>query len=135
VNRKNPRGTLDTSLTIFSDNTVLCSEFPRYNQHPVTHRKLATISPDAARELPRIFLNCILGVSAVNMAVRNPGNGATSQLALETKVGVFEVMNIAFKQPYHHRADVLYGCILLMFVMEVRMQQILFVCHLALVLT
>jgi hypothetical protein len=69
------------------------------------------------------------------MAVRNPGNGATSQLALETKVGVFEVMNIAFKQPYHHRADVLYGCILLMFVMEVRMQQILFVCHLALVLT
>jgi hypothetical protein len=125
---------LNTSLTIFSDNTVLCSEFPKYNQHPITHRKLATISPDAARKLPRIFLNCILGVSAVHMAVRNPGNGATSQLALETKVGVFEVMNIAFQQPYHHRADVLYGCILLMFVMEVRMQQMLFVCHLALVL-
>jgi hypothetical protein len=106
-------------LTLLPDNTIICSTYPERNQHPVTHRRLATVTPDAVRELPRIFLNCILGVAAVHMAVRDPGNRSASQLALETKVGVFECMSIAFQQAHDQRADVLYACILLMFNMEV----------------
>jgi hypothetical protein len=79
------------------------------------------MSPDAVRGLPRIFLNCILGVAAVYMAVRNPGNCRIERLALETKVSVFEGMSNAFQHAQHHRADVLYACITLMFIMEVRM--------------
>jgi NADH:ubiquinone oxidoreductase subunit 3 (subunit A) len=106
---------------MLADNTVICSNYPTRNQHPVTHRRLATVTPDAVRELPRIFLNCILGVAAAHMAVRTPGNRSASQLALETKVSVFECMSVAFQQAHQQRADVLYACILLMFNMEVRM--------------
>jgi hypothetical protein len=111
----------DVSLIMLADNTVICSNYPTRNQHPVTHRRLATVTPDAVRELPRIFLNCILGVAAAHMAVRTPGNRSASQLALETKVSVFECMSISFQQAHQQRADVLYACILLMFNMEVRM--------------
>jgi hypothetical protein len=106
-------------LSLLPDNTVICSTYPERNHHPVTHRRLNIVTPDAVRELPRIFLNCILGVAAVHMAVRDPGNRSASQLALETKVSVFECMSIAFQQAHHQRADVLYACILLMFNMEV----------------
>jgi hypothetical protein len=112
------------SLILRSDNTIMRSDYPSRNQHPINHRRLATISPDASRRLPRIFLNCILGVTALHMAARNPGSFRISQLALKTKVCVFEGMSNAFQQAQHQRADVLYACITLMFVMEVRMSHV-----------
>jgi hypothetical protein len=88
--------------------------------HPIILTQLAEISPRAARELPRDLLNCILGTTAVHLAVRNPDDPAIVRLALEVKVGLFEGINNAFQQPQHQRADVLFVCITLMFAMDVR---------------
>jgi hypothetical protein len=102
----------------------MCSEYPSHNQHPINHHKLATIDPDTSRRLPRIFLNCILGVAAAHMAAKKQGHCRISRLALETKVSVFEGMSNAFQHAQHQRADVLYACITLMFIMEVRMSYV-----------
>lgn len=72
-----------------------------------------------AQSLPRDFLNCILGVAAVHLAVRNPGNRPIQNLALEAKVGLFEGINAAFQQPQRQRADVLLACTTAMLAMDV----------------
>jgi hypothetical protein len=77
------------------------------------------MTPRAAQELPRDILNCILGTAAVHMAVRNPGNQAIGQLALEMKVSLFEGINNAFQNSQHRRADILFVCTTLMYAMDV----------------
>jgi hypothetical protein len=101
------------------DNTQLCVEQSPSPQLPVTIEKTATISPEAAHQLPRDILNCLLGVSAVHMAARNPGNLSIERLSLETKVGLFQSIKNLFKYPGNQRADVLLTCITLMFAMDV----------------
>jgi hypothetical protein len=82
-----------------ADNSTICAEIPGSDYLPITLRKVAAISPDAAQSLPRDFLNCILGTTAVHMAARNPGNRPVERLALEAKVCLFESINTAFQQP------------------------------------
>jgi N-acetyl-gamma-glutamylphosphate reductase len=88
-------------------------------RHPIVVRKMAEITPQTAQLLPRDFLNAILSVAAVHMAVRNPANRSIGRLALEIKNRFFEGINNAVQQPQHQRADVLIVCITLLFAMEV----------------
>jgi hypothetical protein len=97
----------------------MCAELPGTGQVSVTLGKVATISPLVAQTLPRDLLKCILGIAAVHMAARNPGNRPVERLALEAKVCLFESINSAFQQPERQRADVLFACTHLMFAMHV----------------
>jgi hypothetical protein len=109
-----------TWLTMGVDNTIICAEQPASELHLIAFHKMASISPYATQGLPREFLNCILGISAVHYAVRNPNNHMVRRLALEMKVSLFEGINNAFQQPQRQRADVLFACTTLMFAMDVR---------------
>ncbi|KAF2826500.1 hypothetical protein CC86DRAFT_406762 [Ophiobolus disseminans] len=100
-------------------NTVMAAGSSEIGQVPVTIRKIALISPQVAKALPRDFLNCVLGTAAVHMAERNPGNRQIQNLALEAKVFLFEGINAAFQQPQRQRADVLFACTTLMFAMDI----------------
>jgi hypothetical protein len=103
-----------------SDNSALCAELTGSEGHPVILPSLARISPQAAQELPRDILNCILGTAAVHMAFRNPSNQAIGRLALEMKVRLFQGINNAFQEPQNRRADILFVCTTLMYAMDVR---------------
>jgi hypothetical protein len=102
-----------------ADNTKISVEQPQSYHLPISLQRIAPISPEMARQLPRDISNCILGVAAVHMAWQNPGNRSIERLALETKVRVFQSINGLFEHPEHQRADVLYTCITLMFAMDV----------------
>lgn len=107
------------ALTPFIGNTIMCAEHVTANRHPNSFNKLTAITPQVARELPRVFLNGILSTAAVHMLVRNRDNRSIARLVLEMKSQLFEGINKAFKEPQHQRADVLFACITVMFAMEV----------------
>lgn len=100
-------------------NTVMCAKHVEAAEHPLASDRLARLTPQIARSLPKDFLNCIIGISAIHMSIRHPGNSAVTRLALEMKNELFEGINNAFLQPHMQRADVLFICIALMFAMEV----------------
>jgi hypothetical protein len=107
------------TLTKKIGNTVMCVEHVKPSRHPNLFPHLTAITPQATRELPRVFLNGILSTAAVHMLVRNRNNRSIVRLVLEMKSKLFEGINKAFKEPQHHRADVLFACITVMFAMEV----------------
>jgi hypothetical protein len=85
-------------------------------------RYIAPLSPEMAEKLPRIIVNSILGIAAVHMAARNPGNRALERLALETKVNVFQNHNRLLqmsKNQAEHRPDVVICSGILIFAMDV----------------
>lgn len=93
-------------------------------------RPLAPLTPEAVQKLPRDLLNCILGIAAVHLAARHPGNRQIERVALETKVGLFQGINRLFQGPKDQGADLLFCCIALMFAMDVSMTLQLLICRL-----
>lgn len=89
---------------VFTDNSTICAERITVEQTKFIDRRLAPLSHETAQRLPRTIVNCILGIAAVHMASRNPGNRALERLALETKVNVFQSHN-SLLQASHHQAD------------------------------
>lgn len=109
-------------LTLRVVNTVMCARHAEAPEHPLASDRLAQLTPQIARALPKDFLNCIVGISAIHMSIRHPDNSAVTRLALEMKNELFEGINTAFLQPQAQQADVLFICIALMFAMEVCIQ-------------
>lgn len=107
------------ALTKGIGNTVMCAEHAKPARHPILLPRAAPITPQAARELPRVFLNGLLSTAAVHMLVRNRDNRSIARLVLEMKSKLFEGITRAFKEPQNQRADVLFACISAMFCMEV----------------
>lgn len=94
-------------------------EQDEWNSSPIQTQKLAQISPEVAKGLPRDIMNCLLGIAVVHMAVRSPSDRQIERLALETKVNIFQSVHDLFQHPQKQRADVLLTCINLLFAMDV----------------
>jgi len=109
-------------VLISSDNSTICREKVTREETKFIDRSIATITQENAQKLPKSIVNCILGVTAVHMASRQPGNRALERLALETKVNVFQSHNQLLRLPQtkiDQRPDVVICCSILIFAMDV----------------
>jgi hypothetical protein len=97
----------------------MCAGHGGSEQCRITGRRLAPLSSENVKRLPRDILNAILGNAAMHMVARNPGNSSIERLALETKVALFQSMSRLFQHPLDQRPDVLFCCITLLFAMDV----------------
>lgn len=102
------------------DNSVLCTERVVASPTSPVDRHIAQISHEVAQRLPRTIVDCILGIAAVHMASRNPGNKMLERLALETKVKVFQSHNRLLQTPHLQVSpDVVIATGILIFAMDV----------------
>ncbi|KAJ4289820.1 hypothetical protein N0V90_011151 [Kalmusia sp. IMI 367209] len=102
-------------------NSTICSERVSRKETKFIERSIAPLNQEYARQLPRSIVNCLLGISAVHMASRNPGNTSFERLALETKVNVFQSHNQLLRMPQSQldqRPDVVISCGILIFAMD-----------------
>ncbi|KAF1829054.1 hypothetical protein BDW02DRAFT_185015 [Decorospora gaudefroyi] len=114
---------LTSNNTPFSElvhyyNTKLCAPTSESDQTRSFAPKIAPLTSESLRSLPSEIVSCILGISAVHMATRDPGNRATERIALETKVNLFERIKSLFQEPQNQRVDVLLCCMSLIFAMD-----------------
>lgn len=104
------------------DNSTICTEQSGSSDTHFISRDIAKLSQDMVQRLPRSIVNCILGIAAVHMASRNPGNRTLEHLALETKVNVFQSHNRLLQMPqqrFDHQPDVVICSGILIFAMDV----------------
>jgi hypothetical protein len=109
-------------LTPPVDNGTICTERMLSDKAAYTTRRIIPMSHELAQKLPKSIIDCILGIAAVHMAVRNPGNAALERLALETKVNVLQNHNRRLHMPHdqaEQRPDVLISSGLLIYAMDV----------------
>lgn len=74
---------------------------------------MPTLSAETLMRLPQPIYNCIIGFSAVHMALRNPADKALEHKALEAKVRVYQNHNQLLTTPQYQldlRPDVV-ACI------------------------
>ena len=104
------------------DNSTICAERITSEEPKFIDRSIAPLSHDMIQRLPRSIVNCILGIAAVHMASRNPGNRVMERLALETKENVFQSHNRLLQTPHYqadHQPDVVICSGILIFAMDV----------------
>ncbi|KAF1961084.1 hypothetical protein CC80DRAFT_229743 [Byssothecium circinans] len=102
-------------------NSTICAERITIKETKVIDRQLAPLSHGVTQKLPRSIVNCILGIAAVHMASRHPGNRAWERLALETKVNIFQSYNRSMKSAENHtdlQPDVVICTGILIFAMD-----------------
>ncbi|KAF2688724.1 hypothetical protein K458DRAFT_151697 [Lentithecium fluviatile CBS 122367] len=102
-------------------NSKICAERITSEETQFINQHIAPLSHETAQRLPRSIVNCILGIAAVHMASRNPGNRALERLALETKVNVFQSHNRLLQMPQdqiEHQPDVVICSGILIFAMD-----------------
>lgn len=111
VNHVIDNSTIDSEQNIDQIETKLI-------EHPPT-----PLIPEYTRQLPKSIVNCLLGISVVHMASRNPRNPEIERMALETKVNVLQSHNQLLGMPQNRldqRPDIVIACAVLIFAMDVR---------------
>lgn len=98
----------------------MCAETVTFEQTNFIQREISQLSPEHMQKLPRVLVNCILGVAAVHRASRQPGNRPVERLALEAKVKVFQCFNQLLQSSHNQQPDVIVATSTLVFAMDVR---------------
>ncbi|KAF2729876.1 hypothetical protein EJ04DRAFT_58091 [Polyplosphaeria fusca] len=99
-------------------NSTMCAEHVTFEESKFITRSIAPLTMDVIEKLPRDIVNCILGIAAVHMASRHPGNRPLERLALETKASVFHSFNNRLQSPHNQHPDVIVCCGILIFAMD-----------------